>query len=264
MGRNPLPTTGQRASGQSARVILAASPTREVVTAHSESERPMLGPRFSFANECLQMLQESFQAPVTNSRQAVLGEEPRQLYFILGFFAGRTGQGITTSTTSRLSLVKRLNSWLRQCMPDMTWSSIAVAHNVLAAAHADVANCPNSWNATLALGSFKGGGLSVADNQGAAWIDLPDHAVRASSLSFKNQMAIFRPMWPHATIPWEGDRWTVTCYTHAQVHSATPTVRKRLAAMGFPLPPCSQQPMSCVLESPPQQPSQRAAPGGRA
>ena len=100
---------------------------------------------------------------------------------------------------------------LRAYAPQMTWSSIAIAHNVQASDHVDAANCPHSWNMTIALGDFQGGGLLVEDRRGNHVLDNTASSVSASSFDNHDRAIFFRPAWRHASLPWRGDRWSITC-----------------------------------------------------
>ena len=205
------PPPNPRASGHSAREIVCATTVREVVATTPTDDGPRLGRPFEASDHCLSLLQASLLEPVANSRPSVLGSAAKTEYFILGFFSSRTGQGITRTASTRVAFVTELNSCLRAYAPQMTWSSIAIAHNVQASDHVDAANCPHSWNMTIALGNFQGGGLLVEDRCGNHVLDNTASSVSASSFDNHDRAIFFRPAWRHASLPWRGDRWSITC-----------------------------------------------------
>ncbi|OLP93135.1 hypothetical protein AK812_SmicGene25005 [Symbiodinium microadriaticum] len=211
--------------------VILSDGTVCVVATASTDESPSLGRPFEASNHCLSLLQASLLEPVANSRPSVLGSAAKTEYFILGFFSSRTGQGITRTASTRSAFVIELNRCLREYAPQMTWSSIAIAHNVQASDHVDAANCPRSWNMTIALGDFQGGGLLVEDSCGSHVLDETASPVSASSFDNHDRAIFFRPAWRHASLPWRDDRWSITCYTHADVHGARDSVLDRFLAL---------------------------------
>ena len=66
---------------------------------------------------CLQVLRGCFAKPTSNRRIAVLGRAGFVNYHILGFFASRTGIGLTDGTKHFPGVCKYINAWLRQFFP---------------------------------------------------------------------------------------------------------------------------------------------------
>ena len=75
-------------------------------------------------------------------------------------------------------MARQLNRRLKNYLPSITWSSLAIADDIQAAAHVDAANCQHSWNPALAVGDFQGGGLCVADEDGDAEFEAPSGLAR--------------------------------------------------------------------------------------
>ena len=187
----------------------------------------------------LSLLQESFRDPVPNSRPAILSNAGHQHYFVLGFFfANRRASGITASTLCRVSCTQALNHWLRRSMPDLSWSSIAISHNTPVSPHRDGANCPDSLTASFMLGSSKQGGLLLEDPRGATSMNDPTTGMQVSATCVTNFACpvLFSPQKLHASAPWIGDRWSITCYLSARWKDASNSDRARLLELGFPLP----------------------------
>ena len=114
------------------------------------------GAPFKHQSACMALLKSSFQTPVSNSRFPMLGNSDKRHYFILGFYANPKSSGVTASAQARVSLAQQLNQWIRQCVPNMSWSSIAISNNTAISPHRDD-NCHFSHNASFTLGSFQGG-----------------------------------------------------------------------------------------------------------
>ena len=55
-----------------------------------------------------------------------------------------------------------------------------------------------------------------------------------------NTVHYFDGKTPHATMPFQGQRFTLVFYTRREVPSAKPGVRATLTELGFPLPPTGE------------------------
>ena len=113
-------------------------------------------------------------------------------------------------------------------------------HNHVAVMHGDSANLPGSSNCTVSLGSFRGGGLWLADAHGDCEMRDPEgHPVRGRVHSTLQQPLTSDAQCLHATQPFQGEWWAVTAYTTSHVSHGSGSVRDELMALGFPLPCCS-------------------------
>ena len=188
---------------------------------------------------CLELLCTAFPGFAPNNRPQVLGSADAVQYFVLGHFHHAPRQGVTSLTRKLPSVVCFLNAWLVSLFPGQCWSSIAVSHNHVAEMHADAANLPGSSNCTVSLGSFKGGGLWLADEKGDCEMRDPEgRPVLGRVHSTFQQPFTFDAQCLHATQPFQGERWAVTAYTTLHVSQDSASVREELLALGFPLP-CS-------------------------
>ena len=185
---------------------------------------------------CLELLCAAFPGFAPNNRPQVLGPADAVPYFVLGHFHHAPRQGVTSLTRKMPSVVCFLNAWLVSLFPGQCWSSVAVSHNHVAVSHADSANLPGSSNCTVSLGSFRGGGLWLADEQGDCEMRDPEgHSVRGRVHSTFQQPLTFDAQRLHATQPFQGERWAVTAYTTSHVSHDSASVRDELLALGFPL-----------------------------
>ena len=188
---------------------------------------------------CLELLCAAFPGFAPNNRPQVLGSADAVQYFVLGHFHHAPRQGVTSLTRKLPSVVCFLNAWLVSLFPGQCWSSIAVSHNHVAEMHADAANLPGSSNCTVSLGSFKGGGLWLADEKGDCEMRDPEgRPVLGRVHSTFQQPFTFDAQCLHATQPFQGERWAVTAYTTLHVSQDSASACEELLALGFPLP-CS-------------------------
>ena len=109
---------------------------------------------------------------------------------------------------------------------DFTFSDVIILQDSECPVHADTNNLGES--AILTLGNFEGGGLWVSDGEGG------------KVLECHNTVHYFDGKTPHATMPFQGQRFTLVFYTRREVPSAKPGVRATLTELGFPLPPTGE------------------------
>ncbi len=164
----------------------------------------------------------------------------------LGIVRRRGGAGISVATATRRK--PRLTSLLvalARALGVPEASSIYVSKNVRAQMHVDRNNVGPST--IVALGSFAdggregvGGGLYARASGEHAW---RCHDVRLSRLlraaadaSLAPKPLRFDGNAPHATCPFEGERFAVIFYVHRQHARLAAAERAFLAERGFPLP----------------------------
>ncbi|CAE7294085.1 unnamed protein product, partial [Symbiodinium necroappetens] len=82
---------------------------------------------------------------------------------VFGAYAHGSFVGITKATTKYPQLVKYINCWVRQQVPEASFSSISIGANVRAPLHRDVNNDVCSKNITVSFGRHKGGALWIQD-----------------------------------------------------------------------------------------------------
>ena len=123
--------------------------------------------------------------------------------------------------------VKFIVAWgKRMLRDDFTFSDVIILQDSECPVHADTNNLGES--AILTLGNFEGGGLWVSDGEGG------------KVLECHNTVHYFDGKTPHATMPFQGQRFTLVFYTRREVPSAKPGVRATLTELGFPLPPTGE------------------------
>ncbi|CAE7476803.1 unnamed protein product, partial [Symbiodinium microadriaticum] len=159
-------------------------------------------------------------------------------YFLLGAYKCLPRIGVTKLTSQHLGTASFINAFLKQRFPSDTWSAFVVTHNEASALHVDTCNTPGSKNFAVGLGGYTGGELFVEDPGGSVpfhddatgeWLWGEKHALNLEPCTFDGFAR-------HATLPWEGDRWTIIAYSAVSQGDLSSEQEQLLLSCGFPLP----------------------------
>ena len=120
------------------------------------------------------------------------------------------------------------------------WTSFIITKDVKTRIHKDAHNLKGSKVLTVTLGDFTGGNLWLKGHvpgRGStpATYGEGEHALDGTSISTKEKPFVFDPKCRHATEPWNGNRWCVSCFTTRGISNADQIERDSLRALGFPL-----------------------------
>ncbi|CAE7542519.1 unnamed protein product [Symbiodinium sp. CCMP2592] len=94
----------------------------------------------------------------------------------------------------------------------------------------DLASSEGSMNLNVSVGDFQGGALWLESATGTLWRQPPgsQHWIKGEEVqTFRNPISFPACAW-HETMPFVGNRWSITCYTLPHVPEGT------LAKLGFP------------------------------
>ena len=207
------------------------------------SLRALEGPFLEAAEKPLWEVLESllrmhFSEPAVNRRSSIFGGVTSEAqYFNVGAFSVGDNFGITRLSYKVSGILHELNNLLKKCFPGRTWSAICINHNEPVGIHCDVNNEPGSLNCTLALGSFSGGELWLEDSMGSLVRTLPSgKEARGRLCTTLKSPFCFDASRFHQVEPWQGDRWSIICYTTRCLDSLDPVLLSELREWGFPLP----------------------------
>ncbi|CAE7246820.1 RE1 [Symbiodinium natans] len=133
-------------------------------------------------------------------------------------------------------MVKTLNVYLRQEVPDATYTAILVSQRGPSEWHRDVNNAEGSINWVVPLGDFQGGEIRV----------LPE-GLRTDEADVDEHMGIlyppanhpvsFNPKRRHKVLPHTGNRLVLVAYTPRGWTRLPESTIKELRELGFPVPP---------------------------
>ena len=185
---------------------------------------------------CVRLLRTAFSHPVPNRRAGALGPGDKVHYFVLGGFSKKGLVGISPSSRNLPRTCQYINKWLQRVFPGQSWASIAIAHNHRVEPHRDSSNEPQSFNHSVSLGPFSGGQLLVQDDcRGSVRMadPLSGQEVWGTPVTTKIVGYSFPPSYLHCTMPWQGDRWSMTAYTPAGLDSLSAPHRRCLADWGL-------------------------------
>ena len=164
---------------------------------------------------------------------------------------------------------------------EVRFTSVHVTNNLETRMHIDGVNAGTAW--LTAVGQFSGGMVWQWDPSGTHFLDVPADAgaglqlfrgarVRGSACEVRHRFLPVQQNKPHATLPWQGDRWSLVLFCRAE--SLLSSVEQELRGAGFlvsmplrlePQPATvSMGPVAAATASalqPGQPPSPRPAPG---
>eukprot|EP00439_Symbiodinium_sp_Y106_P049214 s186_g6.t1 len=187
---------------------------------------------------CLQVLRGCFDKPTENRRRSVLGRSGPVNYHILGFFASRTGIGLTEGTKNFPSVCKYLNMWLLHYFPQDLWCSIAISFNMVTQVHADQLNDPVIPNKCISLGPHTGGRLWLQDASGTVkFRDTKGKTYMGRQVDIHMKPCTFVPHQLHGSCldPFRGERWVLVAYVPEAFSQARQAFEESLRDLAFPI-----------------------------
>ena len=140
--------------------------------------------------------------------------------FTGGLWARGNMQGITNDTIKFPSFVKCVNKFLR-AHGQIVWTSFVLQKNVATEVHMmDVHNLKGWPTTTVTFASFDGGELWVALGNGEDALgkniayrnDPQGRSIPGYLVNTYENPYLLDPHRCHATQPWEGERWLLSCY----------------------------------------------------
>ena len=162
-------------------------------------------------------------------------------YFVGGLYTYGPFVGMTKSAKGMPWTIKFFNSFVRS-LGGGQWTSFVLFRNTATEKHTDNHNLSGTTIKTVTFGSFSGGELwvqgpvpqgenhQVAHRKGSDGEDIMGYLVDT-----REKLYQFSGKIPHATQPWEGERWTLSCYTTRGYPQSTIAIRDELRELRFPL-----------------------------
>ena len=213
--------------------------------AEDHSRRSRLDSDYSFDSfkTCLRILNLLPSAGHSTNRQPVISSKGGSCN-VLGLFKHGAEVGITQLSLEIPETCRYLNGFATEHKAVGGWTSISVNHNVALQPHWDFGNLRGTLNNLIGLGDYSGGQL---------WVQLFDNEVDGEKhvewmLSDRNEKMPGRvlsrehrcihcePERVHSTLPWSGDRFTLSVYTNRALPEITSLQHQMLCSLGFPLP----------------------------
>ncbi|CAE7476027.1 unnamed protein product [Symbiodinium microadriaticum] len=196
-----------------------------------------------FSYESLEGLAQKL--PIIKDKQRGINRKARKQIqgITAGLWAHGNMQGVTKNTQRFPNTVRYLNSFVKsKC--DGTWTSLVLLRDVRMTLHKDCHNAEDSTSLISSFGSFggRGGELWVAgpgedaDQVAKIRVDPSGRRIEGHLVDTFQKPYQLNPKTQHATQPWTGVRWCMSCYTSRAHENLDMNEQKTLLDLGFPLP----------------------------
>ena len=151
--------------------------------------------------------------------------------YSFGAYAHGNFKGVTESSDRHPMLISYLNEYLRTTGAAGGWSTIQVSKDLETPPCKDCNNLKNSVNQITTVGRHEGGQIWVKGPNG----DRLFNGEKGRALECCNKIASFSPDQVHATMPFEGERWSISAFTSRSVPMLNELEKNKLTELGFDL-----------------------------
>ena len=173
---------------------------------------------------------------------------PRGAHVLPGSFAWSSGgfvhggvAGVRTHVRVYPVVTRFLTKLARAVLPNFRFSTVTLFRDLMTPVHIDAHNEQGSLNALIAVSTFVGGGLWVADSSGPEVREVNGRPVSGRIVQFQDtapcKSLIFDAHAHHCTEPWQGSRIVLAVYTVRGMDKLTSDDRRLLSDAGFCLEP---------------------------
>ncbi|CAE7029847.1 unnamed protein product [Symbiodinium sp. CCMP2592] len=132
--------------------------------------------------------------------------------FSCGAYAKGGLQGLRSECALFPSCIKLLTAFVRTFLPEHFFTTISLFHNTKTDLHVDSRN-HRTPNGVIAVTSFQGGGIWIADGCGPHKRTIKGDTVKGSILSLETPITFDAFKYPHETESWVGDRLVCVAFT---------------------------------------------------
>ena len=161
--------------------------------------------------------------------------------WIFGMFCHGGISGVTNITRQRPFLCKLLVRFLKQELPSLSFTTMALAIDATLKPHRDLANAKHSQAGIIGLSEFEGGKLWVEDADGKIKRRVTQEQIKTGVLlDISQQAKIFDSRKWHGADKHRGTRATLTGYTARQLYNLDRDLVETLRNLGFQLPPTAK------------------------
>ena len=161
--------------------------------------------------------------------------------WVFGMYCHGGITGLTSLTRERPFLTRLLVRLMRQELPTLSCTTVALAIDSTLKPHRDLANALNSRAGIVGISDFQGGRLWVEHADGSIKRRISADKVKVGKLVEVCQQAqTFDPRMWHGADRHQGTRATSTAYTARQLHNLDHDLIEVLGNIGFPVPSAGQ------------------------
>ena len=176
-----------------------------------------------------------------------LPESPGKLYSGL-HKPGATADSLHYTCTQCPSVIRALNQYIAQLLPEASYNELVVLDNLNSPAHKDsLTPTVPSW--ILPIGNFTAGFVWQEDPDPAASVIRTINGTPTAGALLdvaSGPVQLLSVARHHQTEPWQADRLVVAVYTVQQANPLDSASRQQLLSLGFPLPfltgECAERP----------------------
>ena len=156
--------------------------------------------------------------------------------FSCGAYAKGGLQGLRTECATFPSSVEVLTNFVKASLPGHFFSTITLFHNTKTDLHVDSRN-HHTPNGVIAISSFHGGGIWVADGSGPVSRMVKGQQVQGTILDLSSPVLFNAFQNAHQTEAWKGDRLVCVAFTVADLSKLSIESAHLLLKLGFRPPP---------------------------
>ena len=198
----------------------------------------------AFEYASLQKLVEMLPDVNPNRQRAINGGTSKgRRGLMAGVWAHGGFFGVAKTSKKFPATIRYINMFMREKAELQHWTSFVVLRNVKTNLHKATHIATGSVTATVTFGNFEGGELWIAKDDPDKKVfrkDAQGRRVVGENVDTKHTPYLLDPKNEHATQPWAGTRWCLSCYTSRSVKDLDADMKKSLNELGFPLPPASE------------------------
>ena len=188
-------------------------------------------------DDVLEAIMKADIEPQKKRRTCIEGDDDKVRCWVFGAFAVGPNVGITDRTKDRPWLVRLINKFMHQQLPDVRWSSFTISWDTAFAPRRDLGNAEGSQNALAVLshkGMCKGGDLWAEHPEGEHIRRVSEkRALRGLLMPAQRNPVLFNPKKWHGTAPWRGTRIALTLFTVRGATSLSGAQQLQLGDIGF-------------------------------
>ncbi|CAE7765879.1 RE2 [Symbiodinium sp. CCMP2592] len=199
-----------------------------------------------FSLDELALLLPQLPMKPTSRHRCINGDPGDKTQSFLGGMWTHGGlHGISRGTALYPKFVSYVNEVMKRASPvkDIGWSSFVIHKDVATCIHRDSHNLAETPVLTVSLGDFSGGCVWVERDRDDDPLHLPvewrpdrdGNPLPGYLASTKGAPYLLDPRRRHATEPWTGERWVISCFTTRSFPSAGGRLRDGLREVRFPL-----------------------------
>ena len=244
-----IPTAAASAANHKPAVdgpILSHAEVRSSNDARMDADFEILNPE-SLAHSLLQhdeICREDL-CKLLHAAVSQLPESPGKLYSGLRK-PGTTANSLHYTCTQCPSVIRALNQYIAQLLPEASCNALVGLDNLKSPAHKDSLNATvPSW--ILPIGNFTAGFVWQEDPAASVIRTINGMPTAGALLDVASgPVQLLSAAKYHQTEPWQGDRLVVSVYTVQQASPLDSASRQQLLSLGFPLPfltgECAERP----------------------